>query len=264
MRNLIKRLLLTPNRFDSSASAYIDATGVTNDIYRAAFNTYFIGLKSNGIWEKIVDRHIMFNNAQTVAVNLKDPTKYPYTLVTITTPPTIDATGYTSSTSSYISSPLIPSVDLSTNDIHLCKFQLNDLGTTLPDLGCQNSTSQRFSLGNNATNTIFDCLNTSTGNGRINATALTRNKYVIGSRISASRSDIYSDGTTIGNSTGTSIGTLPSVNMIYCGFNSNGSISAVGELRKYALFGCGLGLTSAQALIDRNLTISLFQSLGIV
>ena len=163
MNPIQRRRIILPNRrkFDSAATAYFAATGITNQAHQAAINTYILGLKSNGIWDKIVDRHLMFNNAQTVAVNLKDPTKYPYTLVTITTPPTIDSTGYTSSTSSYISSPLIPSVDLSTNDIHLCKFQLNDLGTTLPDLGCQNSTSQGFSLGNNATNTIFDCLNTS-------------------------------------------------------------------------------------------------------
>lgn len=262
MRRLIKRLLLNPpNAFDSDAQAYITAAGITNISHQNAINTYVLGLKSAGLWSKIIARYITYNSATTAAINMKSPTQF---LCTIVGSPTIDSTGYLANASSYVRTGIIPSTHLTTNNIHVGHWQLNAIGSGSFSIGCNQGTSQRLGLVITGSNGVFDSY--STVSGRCIYLGDIRNGYTIGSRISSTSAAIYSNGTSLAT-TNTVSGSVPDVELVFDGVSGGTSGSTTytpqGSARKYMMATIGAGLTDAEALTDYNLTLTLKNSLGL-
>lgn len=263
MRQIIKRLLLTPNTFDSAALAYFAATGITNPVHQAAINNYIVGLKNAGIFSKITARYLTFNNATTAAINLVSPTSFQGTIVNA---PTIDATGYTASTTSYFRTGLTPSTHMSINDQSLGVYLIGTGGGNSIIAGSQNAgTAQRTTLvsgavttfgieyvANNYTGRMFDL----TSSGRITS-------YLFGTRGASGASALYQNN--VSKASGTQTGTLPTLEFLFDGNNVNGTLTAQGSnTRKYGMFHLGLNFTSTDVANDYNLTTTLLQTLGLI
>lgn len=264
MNRVIRTLLTSRAPFDAAATAYFAATGITNPIYRAAINAYIVGLKNAGIFSKITARYLTFNNATTAAINLVSPTTFQGTIVNA---PTINATGYTASATSYFRTGLTPSTHMSINDQSLGVYLIGTGGNNNVIAGSQNAgTTQWLTMRAGAVTTagIEYVANNYTGrmvdtsiNGKITS-------YLFGTRGASGASALYQNNVQKGPG-GTQTGSLPNLEFLFDGNNVNGIFTAQGSnTRKYGMFHLGLNFTATDVANDYNLTTTLLQTLGLI
>jgi len=264
MRQLIKRLLLTPNSFDPDAATYIAAAGITNAAHRNAINTYIVGLKNAGLWNNITAAYIAWNSATTAATNLKGNTLNG----TIVGSPTIGSSGYASSASSYFKTGIIPSTDLTLNDHSIGVYLKGTGGNNNVIVGSQNAgTTQRITLVAGAITTAgieyVDCNYT----GRLLKTDIEgkATAFLLGTRTAGGASTMYRNGTSI--ITGTQTGSMPTMELVFDGNNISGNANPTPQgstSRQYGYFHVGKHFDSTQASNYHTLITTLLTSLSVI
>lgn len=260
MRQIIKRLLLTPNTFDSAALAYFAATGITNPVHQAAINNYIVGLKNAGIFSKITARYLTFNNATTAAINLVNPDTFQSSIIGS---PTISASGYIGSASSYIRTGIIPSTHLATDSLHVGWFGTNAIGNNNVLIGCITvSLSQRLTLvgGSSGVSGFTSATYASANQLQVLIDARTRG-YYMATRGTGGASAIYKNGSSL--TTGNQSGTLPTHELIFDGVNNVGTFTPQSSARGYGVFTVGQFLTPTEVQTDNTLTQALITALGL-
>lgn len=258
MRQLIKRLLLTPNSFDVDAQIYFAAAGITNAAHQTAINTYIVGLKNAGLWDKILARYITYNSSTTAATNLKGAS---FT-GTIVNSPTIGANGYTANGTSYFRTGLTPSTHLTALDSHLGVYIIgNGSGNSNKIAGSVNAANQRLTLlaGTSADTAEFFSgipFTYTHSNGAV----LTH--YVKISKTSGPAITMYYNG--VSRATSTTGGTLPTYELLFDGSNEGGTFTPQTTSRRYGLFTVGKYMDSTQEAADYTLTNALLTALGLI
>lgn len=270
MNPIQRRRIILPNRnkFDAAATAYFAATGITNPLHQAAINTYIVGLKNAGLFSKITARYLTFNNATTAAINLVSPTTFQGTIVNA---PTINATGYTASTTSYFRTGVIPLTHLTALDFHAGLYLIGTGVNSNKIMGCSNTTNhttQRVSMTAGSSTDTAEVWTAASTASYANGGASTHYSLATkSSSVATNQLVLYRNG--VSQNTNTPSGnTLPSQELLFDGYNdgSTGSMVATpqGAVRKYGLFTVGKFLTSTEALSDHNLTTTLLQTLGLI
>lgn len=251
---------------DADAADYIarvEAAGRTlTPTEEGYINTYFTGLKSAGVWTKIVDRGLLvWGVAAANAEKFKGGTDVSWN-GTITHA----STGVTSNgTTGYgnLNVNLSTSLTLNSSSISLyCRT--NSASASFTDMGAASSTTSRIIIFLKTVSTLLADHNSSTaGSGRFSATNSDSRGYYCNTRISSTDMRVYRNGTQLSTTNITANnGTLPNLNAYLMAYNNAGS-AANFTTREYALWSIESGLTGTEISNDNTLTEAFMDALGI-
>ena len=131
--------------YDTNAQAYFTAnTTITSDADKNAINTFYLGLKSDGVYTKIKAMYLpLWSSASSNKWNLVNPvdSNAAYRL-TFTTGWTHASSGVTpNGTSAYADSFLAPSTALTLNSAHLSFYSRTNTTGTFADIGSGNNST---------------------------------------------------------------------------------------------------------------------------
>ena len=183
--------------YDADALAYFTAnTAITSDADKNAINTFYLGLKSDGLYTKMKAMYLpIWGSATSSKWNLKDPRDIDAAFrLTFTTGWTFSSSGMTpNGTSSYANTKIIPNTTLSLNSTHISSYIRNSSQGVL--LGTDGSslpgTRLWISPNFNGTNRYVQ-INT---NSTTPLTPINSNVGLwLGSRTSATVSKLYNNG----------------------------------------------------------------------
>lgn len=245
--------------YDADALAYFTAnTAITSDADKNAINTFYLGLKSDGIYTKIKAMYLpIWGSAASCKWNLINPldTNAAFRLSF--------STGWTFSsggalpTNAYADTFLIPNTNLTSNNHHLSFYSRTNNTTTGYELACQSiqASSTQYGymiLSLYLSGTSYYQQQTQNSNAIKPSEANTLGFYN-GSRTSSTSFKAYKNGVLRGTNTNTAsaIGSYLPVNSIYLSafnLNNNGVISTSDYSNKQCSFASiGDGLTDTQA-----------------
>jgi hypothetical protein len=252
---------------DADAQAYINANeAITSQSDANAINTFFTGLKSDGIYTKIKAMYLpIWGSASSSKWNLVNPqdTDAAYRL-TFATGMTFTSSGMTSNgTSGYALTHLIPNTYLTNNNTHLSIYSRTNSSGVYFDIGSGKPTGQYFDLALNITGNIYaDQYNSSTG--RITTSNANTQGFYISSRTLSNVFKLFKNSAQIGTTnTGASTG--------FTSINDKLAISALNEggtlkyytTRQYPFASIGDGLTDTEASNFSNRVNTLMTYFGI-
>lgn len=256
--------IIESTSYDSSAIAFIDATGITDSTIQSALNTLVKSLKANSLWDKIKTAYpLVGGTSSTHKFNLKNPvdTNAGFRL-TFSGGWTHDSNGITGNgLNSYADTYFKPSVEYANaNGSHMTFYCKTNSSGTYPDMGCQ-TPSSAFKFYNNYSGVAYISMNDNTGSSSTPQGARS-DSMVIASRTSSTSMFVKRNNGTPVTFTSTS-GSLVSQNLYLGALNNNGIISpAQYTNRTYCWYSIGDSLTTTDAT-NLNLAIQQFQlSLG--
>lgn len=248
----------TTGGLDPDAAIYLTAAGITNSAHRAAFNTYIIGLKNAGLWNKIIARYITFNSSTTAVTNLKGAT---FT-GTIVNTPTIGSNGYTATLNSYFRTGITPSTHLTALDLHIGAYVIgNGFGNGNKIAGSVNAANQRLTLSVGA-NSDFSEIYSGAPITYTHSNGSVLTHYVNVTKTAASATTLYYNGSS--RATATPSGTMPTYELIFDGSNEIGTFTPQGQTRRYGMFTVGNYMDATQQAADYTLTNALLTALGLI
>lgn len=233
--------------YDADALAYFTAnTAITSAADKNAINTFYLGLKSDGIYTKMKAMYLpIWGSAATSKWNLINPldTNAAFRL-TFATGMTFTTGGMTSNgTSGYANTFLVPSSFYSTN-IHLSFYSRTSTVGTSVEIGSSTiSGATNYNQLRNAVNVVFG----QTTNGLVNYLSLTdaRGLY-FATKISNSSRRIFRNGVLNNSTTTTDSNPLSSNNIAICAANNFGTIEFYSS-KQCAFSSIGDGLTDTEA-----------------
>lgn len=252
--------IIESTSYDSSAIAFIDATGITDQTIQSALNTLVKSLKTNGIWDKIkVAYPLVGGTSSTHKFNLKNPidTNAGFRL-TFSGGWTHDSNGITGNgLNSYADTYFKPSVEYANaNSSHMSNYcRTNSTGSYL-EMGCQTPTSA-FKFYNWFSTTCYISLNDNTGStsGLVSGRA---DAMMIASRTSSTSMFVKRNN---GNAVtlSSTAGALVTQNLYIGNLNNNGTpLAGSYSNRNYCWFSVGDSLTTTDAT-NLNLAVQQFQ-----
>lgn len=237
--------------YDADAQAYFTAnTAITSAADKNAINTFYLGLKTDGIYTKIKAMYLpIWGSASSSKWNLVNPadTDAAYRL-TFATGMTFTSSGMTSNgTSGYALTHLIPNTNLTNNNTHLSIYSRTNNDGVFFDIGSGKPTGQYIDLVLRISgNAQSDQYNSSTG--RISTTNSNSQGFYVASRTASNVHKLFKNNTQLGTTnTGASTG--------FTSINDKLSIAALNEggtfkyytSRQYPFASIGDGLTDAEA-----------------
>lgn len=224
--------------FDPDAQIYFNAASITDVIEKPSVNVKVLALKAAGLFNGVL-YPVSPTSLEAASYNLVDPTKFQLTYINSPSfgPTGVDWDGLTQ----YARTGIIPSTDLTDQDVHLSYYSRDDIAVARFDLGCQQSISQEFYFAIRWSNNLlfFDSYNSS--GGRLAKLNTTSAGLFVASRRTSIDAEGYENGTSLGGiSTGG--GTVPTIEIYLAAQNSNGT-PAFNGTRECAFASIGLGLT---------------------
>lgn len=238
--------------FDSDAQAFIDATGITDDIQKRSIEDLVVKAKAHGWWT-LCDAIYPFvgGTATTHKYNLKDPqdTDGAFRL-TFTGTWTHSSTGADpDGSTAYADTHLNTSTVLTQEDTHISYYSREDTSSTGVDMGINDSNnSHTFILlcSYNGTSFITDQYIVSTA--RINTANSDSRGFHLSSRISTTDFQAYKNSTSLATLS-TSGGNTPPFNMYIGAWNNTGTAGEFGNREcAFATIGAGISSTIAAAM----------------
>ena len=230
---------------DSSATAFLTATGITDPTIKTAIDTLCKDLKSAGIFTKMSAIYpIVGGTATTHKFNLVNPvdTDAGFRLSFLG--------GWTHSangmlpngTNGYADTFLTPSTTLSLNNTSLSLYSRTNKSEASIDIGCQGGGNATYAHWNYLTTTAFRGINSSptTRTAIANTTGL-----LTASRIVSNNEAYYSNGAIATNYGATSTA-LTAQKIIIGGRNNGGSADLLAN-KQYAFACIGQGLIATEA-----------------
>lgn len=237
--------------YDADAQAYFTAnTAITSSADKNAINTFYLGLKTDGIYTKIKAMYLpIWGSAASSKWNLVNPldTNAAYRL-TFSTGWTFSSSGATpNGTSAYGDTFIIPSTNLNLNNTHLSIYSRTNNFGNYADIGCGGSgglnTDYLQILAKWSDNNFY---------GLVNDTDFTTNTVTnsLGlfctSRTTSTLCKNYRNGSLITTKTVAST-SRSAMNLIIGARNlANGGITSYSN-RQYSFTSIGDGLTDAEA-----------------
>ena len=244
--------------YNTDALAYFTAnTAITSAADKNAINTFYLGLKSDGIYTKIKAMYLpIWGSAASSKWNLVNPldTNGAFRL-TFTTGWTYSSSGMTpNGTSAYAETYFNPSATLTTMSQHISYYsRTNNTTSGITDNGCQDDISP--SIGRN----IFACYYSTSTLTRIQIQSLDANVvtfaetnslgFILGSRTSSTSLKAYRNNTLKGTNTTNSTSGLCGNSVFLGGLNYRNNIGTTiyYGIRQCSFASIGNGLTDAEA-----------------
>ena len=244
--------------YDADALAYFTAnTAITSAADKNAINTFYLGLKTDGIYTKIKAMYLpIWGSAASSKWNLVNPldTNAAFRL-TFSTGWTYSSSGITpNGTSAYAETYFNPSVTLTTMSQHISYYsRTNNTTSAIFDNGCQDDISP--SIGRN----IFACYYNTSTLSRIQIQSLDANAvtfsetnslgFILGSRTSSTSLKAYRNNTLKGTNTTNSTSGLCGNSVFLGGFNYRNNLGTTiyYGIRQCSFASIGNGLTDSEA-----------------
>lgn len=193
--------------YDADALAYFTAnTAITSSADKKEINTFYLGLKSDGIYTKIKAMYLpIWGSASACKWNLVNPldTNAAYRL-TFATGWTFSSGGMTpNGTSAYADTFLVPLTDLTLNNTHISYYARTNVNLQEIEIGCSDGTNQ-FNLANRylAVGSFSDQYRIAS---RITVSQTDSRGLFLGTRTAAAIHKLFKNGSQIGT-TNTGIG----------------------------------------------------------
>lgn len=238
--------------YDTDAQAYFNVnTAITSTADKNAINTFYLGLKSDGIYTKIKAMYLpIWGSAASCKWNLVNPldTNAAYRL-TFATGMTFTSGGMAGNgTSGYANTFFAPSI-LTNNSSHISIYsRTNNAGQTVDfDMGVNGGGNLSIILRWNDGNLYADQYNSSTN--RITVLNSDSRGYYLSNRNASNVFKMFKNnsqfGTTNTNTSTPNINTLI-YNLYICAANRNG-VSSNYTTRQYSFASIGDGLTDTEA-----------------
>jgi len=247
--------------YDTDAQAYFTAnTAITSSADKNAINTFYLGLKSDGIYTKIKAMYLpIWGSAAACKWNLVNPldTNAAFRL-SFSTGWTFSSGGaLPNGTSAYADTFLIPNTNLTSNSHHLSFYSRTNNTTTGYELACQSiqASSTQYGymmLSLYSAGTSYYQQQTQNTNAITPSEANTLGFYN-GTRTSSTSFKAFKNGLLRGSNTNiaSAIGSYLAINSIYLSafnLNNNGVISTIGYSNRQCSFASiGNGLTDTEA-----------------
>lgn len=251
--------------YDADASAYFtENTSITSDADKNAINTFYLGLKSDGIYTKIKAMYLpIWGSAASSKWNLVNPldTNAAFRL-TFATGFTFTSSGMTgNAASAYAETYLNPFSSLTLNNTHVSLYIGNNVtaGNKIDTGSLVGSPPNSLLLISKYTGSvaISDQYNVTTN--RLSVSNTDSRGIVIGSRISSTSHKIYRNGSVIGTETNVSSSNLPNQSMPLAAANSNGAIIQYTDSQyRFVSYGTGFNDTEAANFSTRVNTLMTY------
>jgi len=240
------------NGTDADAQAFITASGISGT-NATAINTLVVNLKSANIWTKMKAIYPMVGGtATTCKFNLKDSRDLDaaYRLV-FSGGATFSANGVQfNGTNAYANTFLTPSSILTLNSFHISFYSrtnANPGGIMSGAINTVQGVAIQASVYGTNNGTIFDCYNSTSGQGRLLGSNVADSRgFAVFSRSSSSSSKIFWNSVQNGAITTTG-GTLPNTYSMFIGARNQDGTSSTFDNRQCAFASIGDGLTDAEA-----------------
>lgn len=254
--------------YDADALAYFTAnTAITSDADKNAINTFYLGLKSDGIYTKIKQMGLyIWSSATNNKWNLINPqdTNAAYRL-TYSTGWTHASNGMTG-TNAYANTQLIPNTALTVRNTHLSVYmRTNTTAANKTEIGAGNITTANpsMALATRYTGNITFTDAYSTSTNRISVSNSDRIGFYIGTRTAINSAKIYKNGSSIvSNTTNETNNAMPNVQLSLGAYNFGGSYTQYTD-GQFAFSSIGDGLTDTEASNLSNRVNTLMTYFGI-
>ena len=201
--------------YDADALAYFTAnTAITSAADKNAINTFYLGLKSDGIYTKIKAMYLpIWGSAASSKWNLVNSldTDAAYRL-TFATGWTYSSGGITpNGTSAYANTFLTPNINLTNNNSHISVYLRTNSDNAGCDIGIQDDmgpgvTASLYYLLPRLSNTLYGTIQTSDPNTIIGANTDSKGFYIT-SRTTSTSLKQYKNSSIFGTNTNSSTGT---------------------------------------------------------
>lgn len=243
--------------FDSDASAFIIAAGITDQTQQTAINSLVVELKGYSIWTKLNAIYpFVGGTATTHKFNLKNPadTNAAFRLV-FSGGVTHGANGVSfNGTNGYADTFLTASTTLSANNNSLGYYSRTSVASSstsaidmggVPDINADASLFCLIIRRNTSNQSLF-AANTSSSLSIANTTVANGGGLFVGSIISSSSRKLYRNGSSIASTLTTAVQSLPA-QKIYIGCISNNNVAGFFSNRECAFASIGSGLTDTES-----------------
>jgi hypothetical protein len=245
--------------YDADALAYFNAnTAITSAADKNAINTFYLGLKTDGVYSKINAMYLpIWGSAATCKWNLVNPLDTDASFrLTFSTGWTFQNNGMLpNGTSAFADTFYIPSVNGLLNSSHLSFYSQTDINTNQIDIGCQ-TISNYYILQLRVSNIFYALINQS----GLSSTANTNSTgFYIGNRQASNNIDLFKNGTRTDTTT---VSGLRPTNKIYIGANNTGTPGTYSSKRN-CFVSIGNSLTDTEATNFSNRVNTLMTYFGI-
>lgn len=235
--------------YDTDAQAYFTAnTAITSSADKNAINTFFLGLKSDGIYTKITAMYLpLWSSATNNKWNLKNPldTNGAYRL-TFSTGWTHSSSGMTPNGSSAFADTFLTTSVIGLNSGHLSYYSRTNSSVLAEEMGALQNTPNSYTdliINYSGFGATFRYNDNGSGTGTANANT---QGFYIGSRIASNVIKLFKNGSILQSLTSAS-GSTSSTRNIYIGAVNNVGTAAFFSNRQCSFSSIGTGLTDTEA-----------------
>jgi hypothetical protein len=251
--------------YDADALAYFTAnTTITSAADKNAINTFYLGLKSDGIYTKIKAMYLpLWSSATANKWNLINPldTNAAFRL-TFSNGWTHSSSGITP-TNAYAITYLSPLNNLQLNSTHLSYYSRTNSNAAEVEIGVQSNNGLNYTiLELRTTNLSYSIIN-STITGIVSGSDTDSRAFYLGNRTASNVVNLYRNSTKIINSS--TLSTNRPEGFIYLGAFYSGSASAPStySIKQCSFSSIGDGLTDAESVNFYNRLNTLMTYFGI-
>jgi len=250
--------------YDTDAQAYFTAnTAITSDADKNAINTFYLGLKSDGVYPKIYQMGLyIWSSASNNKWNLVNPqdTNGAYRLV-FSTGWTHASTGMTpNGTSAYADTYLSTSV-LGLNTGHLSYYSRSNTTITGIEMGALKNTPNSYTELSCRYSTSGSAVRYNNGGVPTYYANTDSRGYYIGLRTASNVLKLFKNGSSVQSLTTASSATT--TNTIYIGAINNSLVAGLFSNRECCFSSIGAGLTDTEATNLSNRVNTLMTYFGI-
>lgn len=232
------RVAAIPSTVDPDAQAFITAAGITDPTQQSAINQLVLDLKSYSLWTKMKAIYpIVGGTASAHSYNLKNTATFQISWGGAAL--THSTTGVTNNAQGYGGTGLVPSTDLSLDDVHISAYSrtLSPFSNNFDMLVSDGSYVSALGMaiyysGNN----LFAVNSAPWGSGA----SATFYGLFTATRQNSTTATLYQNSSSI-TTTGSSVA-LPAFQIALCAFNVGGSIAYPSGIKEWAWWSIGNGL----------------------
>lgn len=252
-------------RIDADATAFISASGITDETQKTAINTLTLALKDGDVWDSLLAIYpFVGGSASTHKWNLKNPADTDAAFrLTFTGGWTHDSNGAKANgTNAWANTFFVPSTHLSSADsTHLSGLyneEITEVNVNSIMMGSFNSFTSRMAL-------VFNTGSLESGNlGAVIAagTQTSRIGYVLSTKTSSTVTTVYKNGTEV--ATGNSGGTRPSGAIVLASIRlANGTVWTGGyDRNRFGFVTIGTALDSTKVTNLTNAVLQFNEDIG--
>ena len=254
--------------YDTDAQAYFTAnTTITSAADKNAINTFYLGLKTDGVYTKIKAMYLpIWGSAASSKWNLVNPldTDAAFRL-TFATGMTFTSSGMTSNgTTGYANTNFLPSTNLSSNSVHLNFYSRSNIDAFTVDVGAKNGSfggNPTLGIISRSSGSMYSYANVNENTNRlINTNASSLGLHTM-SRNGTTTVTHFRNATSLGSGVRTEL-IVVNFNLFICAQNTTGTPSLY-STRQCAFTSVGDGLSNAEVTNFYNRVNTLMTYFGI-